>query len=312
MQGDDEVLFWKDGEPKPANLNDMRWALHYVVEPAYLKVMKIPLLQGRFFDAHDDERSPLAIVVDDVFAEKFFPGENAVGKLIHLSNPDVVGQIVGVVKHVKQWGLDSDDKQSLRAQMYTPFMQLPDPAMALSASGTGIILRSQAPVPGLFESIRGVLRQMNNEYVVFRPETMEQTIAGSLAARRFSMILLGAFAALALLLASIGIYGVISYVVGQQTQEIGVRIALGARRSHVLGMVLGKGARLILAGVGAGIAAALALTRLMASLLFGVTATDPVTFLSVAGLLILVALLACLAPARRATRVDPMVALRCE
>jgi predicted permease len=312
MQGDDEVLFWKDGQPKPANLNDMSWALHYVVEPDYLTVMKIPLLRGRFFEAHDDERSPLAIVVDDVFAEKFFPGENTIGKRIHLSNPDNVGQIVGVVKHVKQWGLDSDDKQSLRAQMYTPFIQLPDAAMALSASGTGIMVRSKAPVPGLFESIRVVLRQMNNEYVVFRPETMEQTIAGSLAARRFSMILLGAFAALALLLASIGIYGVISYVVGQQTQEIGVRIALGARQSHVLGMVLGKGARLILAGVGAGIAAALALTRLMASLLFGVTATDPVTFLSVAGLLMLVALLACLAPARRATRVDPMVALRCE
>jgi predicted permease len=312
MQGDDEVLFWKDGEPKPADLNGMSWALHYVVGPDYLQVMKIPLLRGRFLDAHDDERSPLAIVVDDVFAEKFFPGENTIGKRINLSNPDTIGQIVGIVKHVKQWGLDSDDKHSLKAQMYMPFMQLPDSAMALSASGTGIMVRSKSGAPGLFESIRGVLRQMNNEYVVFDPQTMEQTIAGSLAARRFSMILLGAFAALALLLASIGIYGVISYVVGQQTQEIGIRMALGAPRSHVLGMVLGKGARLVLAGVGAGIAASLALTRLMASMLFGVTPTDPMTFLCVASLLVLVALLACLAPARRATRVDPMVALRCE
>jgi ABC-type antimicrobial peptide transport system permease subunit len=184
--------------------------------------------------------------------------------------------------------------------------------MALSASGTGIIVRSKTPAPGLFESIRGVFRQMNREQVLFGAQTMEETIAGSLAARRFSMVLLGAFAALALLLASIGIYGVVSYVVGQRTQEIGIRMALGARRIHVLGMILGNGARLIVAGLGAGIVAALALTRLMASLLFGITATDPVTFLCVSVLLIFVALLACLAPARRAIRVDPMMALRCE
>jgi predicted permease len=312
MQGDDEVLFWKDGQPRPANSNDMSWALNYVVGPDYLKVMKIPLLRGRFFDAHDDERSPLAIVVDDVFAEKFFPAENIMGKRVHLANPDTMGQIVGVVKHVKQWGLDSDDTHELRAQMYRPFMQLPDTAMALSASGTGIMVRSKPSAAALFESIRGVLHQMNHEQVIFGPQTMEETIAESLAARRYSMILLGAFAALALVLAGIGIYGVIAYVVGQRTQEIGIRMALGARRLHVLGMVLGSGARLIVAGLGAGVVAAFALTRLMASLLFGVTTTDPVTFLCVAGLLTLVALLACFGPARRATRVDPMQALRCE
>jgi predicted permease len=312
MQGDDEVLFWKDGQPKPASPNDMNWAISYVVGPKYLKVMRIPLLDGRFLDAHDDEHSPQAAVVDEVFAQKFFPGENAVGKRVHLGNPDQIAQIVGVVKHVKQWGLDSDGKQALQAQMYRPFLQLPDAAMEISASGTGIMVRSRVPAPVLFASIRGTLRQMNSEQVVFGAQTMDETIAASLAARRYSMILLGAFAALALLLASIGIYGVMAYVVGQRTQEIGIRMALGARRMHVLGMVLGKGAKLILAGVGAGIAAALALTRLMTSLLFGVTATDPVTFLSVAGGLMLVALLACLAPARRATRVDPMVALRCD
>jgi predicted permease len=312
MQGDDEALFWKDGQPKPANLNEMSWALNYVVGPDYLRVMKTPLLRGRFLDAHDDERSPQAIVVDDVFAEKFFPGEDAIGKRIHFSNPDTVGQIVGEVKHVKQWGLDSDDTQSLRAQMYTAFMQLPDSGMALSPSGTGIMVRSKTPAASLFDSIRSVFRQMNNDQVVFEPRTMEETIAGSLAARRYSMNLLGGFAALALLLAGIGIYGVIAYVVGQRTQEIGIRMALGAQRVHVLGMILGNGARLIVAGLGAGMVAALALTRLMASLLFGVTATDPATFLCVAGLLISVALLACLGPARRATKVDPMLALRWE
>jgi predicted permease len=312
MQGDDEVLFWKDGQPKPSSSNDMSWSISYVVGPEYLKVMRIPLLHGRFFDVHDDEHSQQVAVVDDVFAEKFFPGEDAIGKRLHLSNPEQTVEIVGMVRHVKQWGLDADDKQALRAQMYRPFNQLPDSGMALSPSGTGIIVRSKAPAPWLFESIRGALRQMNSEQVVFGPQTMEETIAASLAARRYSMILLGAFAALALLLAGIGIYGVMAYVVGQRTQEIGIRMALGARRMHVLGMILGQGCRLIVVGVAAGIAAGLALTRLMASLLFGVTATDPVTFLCVAGLLALVALLACLAPARRATRVDPMVALRCE
>src|SRR5215471_181524 len=139
---------------------------------------------------------------------------------------------------------------------------------------------------------------MNSEQVVFRAQTMDETIAASLAARRYSMILLGAFAALALLLAGIGIYGVMAYVVGQRTQEIGIRMALGARRINVLGMILGQGSKLIVVGVAAGIAAALALTNLMASLLFGVTATDPMTFICVAGLLVLVALLACLSPAR--------------
>jgi predicted permease len=274
--------------------------------------MKIPLLHGRFLDAHDDEHSPQVAVVDDVFAQKFFPGEDAIGKRLHLSNPEQIVEIIGMVRHVKQWSLDADDKQALRAQMYRPFMQLPEAAMEISASGTGIMVRSKVAAPRLFESIRGMLRQMNSEQVGFGARTMEEIIAASLAARRYSMILLGAFAALALFLASIGIYGVMAYVVGQRTQEIGIRMALGAGRLHVLGMILGSGARLIGAGLGAGVVAAWALTRLMASLLFGVTATDPVTFLWVAGLLTVVALLACFVPAQRATKVDPMLALRRE
>jgi ABC-type antimicrobial peptide transport system permease subunit len=153
---------------------------------------------------------------------------------------------------------------------------------------------------------------MSREQVIFATQTMDELISDSLARQRFSMILLGAFASLALLLASLGIYGVISYVVGQRTQEIGIRMALGARRIHVLRMVLGQGTRLIGLGIAAGLAAALALTRLMTSLLFGVSPSDPLTFFCVAVLLMLVALLACAVPARRATRVDPMLALRYE
>jgi predicted permease len=315
MQGDDEDVFWMDGQPKPASPNDMNWTLSYVVGPAYLKAMRIPLLRGRFLDDHDTEHEPLVAVVDDVFAEKFFPGKDPLAARINLD--DHIGhalptQIVGIVKHVKQWGLDSDDKQALRAQIYRPFMQLPDQAMALSPSGTSVVMRSRTATPGLFDSIRSVLHRMNSEYVVYGAQMVDETISSSLSARRYSMILLGAFAVLALVLSSVGIYGVISYVVGQRTHEIGIRMALGARRIHVLRLVLGQGSRLIAVGITVGVAAALALTRLMANLLFGVSATDPLTFLCVVALLMMVALLACGVPARRAMRVDPMRALRYE
>jgi len=316
LQSDDETLFWMDGQPKPASPNDMNWAVSYVVGPDYLKVMRTPLLRGRFLEARDNEHSPLVAVIDEALAAKFFHNQDPIGKRIYMfdSTPGAgspLVQIVGVVKHVKQWSLDADEK-SLQAQMYRPFMQLPDLAMALSPSGTGIVVRSEGDPTALFASIRAVLLQMNGEQTLFGPISMEQIISDSLAARRYSMILLGAFAGLALLLASVGIYGVISYVVGQRTQEIGIRVALGAQRSHVLRLVIGDGARLIVLGLAAGVAAALALTRLMATLLFGVSATDPVIFGCVAGLLAMVGLSACYVPARRATRVDPTMALRAE
>ncbi len=312
MQNDDETLFWMEGQPKPSSPHDMNWALSYVVGPDYLKTMGITLQRGRFFEAHDDEHSPLVAVVDEVLAQKFFPDQDPVGKLIRLEDYDRPTQIVGVVKHVKQWGLDTDDKQSLRAQLYRPFMQLPDPATALAPSGTGVMVRGKGDVAGLFVSIRNVLRQASSEQVVFGGESMDETIAKTLAERRYSMILLGGFAILALILASVGIYGVVSYVVGQQTHEIGIRMALGARRVEVLRLVIGNGARLVLVGIVAGAAVAVALTRLMTSLLFDVSATDPLTFASVAILLLFVALMACAVPARRASRVDPIVALRYE
>jgi len=311
LRSDDEELFWMDGRPRPSSPNDMNWALRYAVGPEYLKTMGIPLLHGRFFTASDDERAPQVVVVDEVFAEKFFPNQDPVGKHINLASPmntNPLAEIVGVVKHVKQWGLDTDDKQSLRAELYTPFMQLPDSAMG---SGVAIVLRANG-LDGLVNSIRKDLQQMNAELVVFGAQTMEQVISEELADRSFSMILFTSFAAIALILASVGIYGVISYVVGQRTQEIGIRMALGARAIHVAGMVLGQGTRLVLVGVAAGAAAALALTRLMITILFGVSPTDPITFACVAALLALVAFLACAVPVYRAMRVDPMVALRCE
>jgi predicted permease len=311
LSADDEWLFWIDGQPKPASANDMNWALDYVVGSDYLKTMGIPLESGRFFTERDDERAARVAVVDEVLANKFFAGQNPIGKRLHLSSTGEIAEIVGVVGHVNQWGLDADDREALRAQMYTPFMQLPDKAMSQSASGLGVLVRSDKPAM-VFESIRQTSNQMSSQQVVYGAQTMNEIIASSLGARRFSMILLGVFAALALVLSSVGIYGVISYLVGQRTHEIGIRMALGAQRKDVLRLVVSEGTRLALAGVGIGIVAALALTRLMANLLFGVSATDPLTFVGVALVLTIVALAACYIPARRAMRVDPIVALRYE
>jgi putative ABC transport system permease protein len=190
--------------------------------------------------------------------------------------------------------------------------QIPDQFMPLAARGGVFVVRTQASPEIEMDAIRRALQKLNGEIVIYEPRTMDKIISDSLAARRFSMILLGVFAALALALSCVGIYGVISYLAWQRTHEIGIRMALGAQRNDVLRLVLGHGAKMVLIGVGVGIAASLGLTQLMARLLFGVSAYDPLTFLGVACLLILVALAASYIPARRAMRVDPIVALRYE
>jgi predicted permease len=312
LSGDDEQLFWLDGKPKPTHENDMNWAIDYIVEPDYLKAMGIALLYGRFFTPQDNEHSPLVVVVDEVFAQKYFPNQNPIGKRINLNLFNQLAEIVGVVGHVKQWGLDTDDQQSLRSDLYIPCMQMPNEFVAMTASGSSVIVRAANGPVGLLDSIRHVSARMSNQQVIFGVQTMDSLISDSMASRRFSMILLVLFAALALLLASVGIYGVISYVVGQRAHEIGVRMALGAQPRDILRLILGRGGKLAGLGVVVGLAAALGLTRLMTSMLYAVGATDPLTFSAVAILLTLVALAACYIPARRATRVDPVEALRYE
>jgi len=310
--GDDEELFWVEGQARPANDNDMNWTLRYTVEPDYFAAMTIPLLRGRLLTAQDNEHSPLVTVIDESFADRYFSHQDPIGKHVNVKGIDKPLEIVGVVGHVKQWGLDADEKQTLHAQLYCPFMQVSDEEMQRTVGGVDVVLRSDQTHGATVESIRNAVTSMNAEQFIYDVRTLDEIISKSLATQRFSMILLGAFAALALLLASVGIYGVISYVVGQRTHEIGIRMALGAQRLHILRLILGRGGILALAGVGCGLASALGLTRLMANLLYGVRATDPLTFAGVAVLLTVVALAACYIPARRAAKVDPMVALRYE
>jgi predicted permease len=310
LAGEDDLSFWVEGQPKPASQSEMNMALVYRVEPGYLTAMNIPLKQGRFFTNQDDERSQSVVVIDEVFARKYFGNTDPVGKRIRQDEQDPQ-QIIGVVGHVKQWSIDSDEEETLQAQLYEPFRQFSDNSMNGLAAGLGVITRYEGASPP-FESIRHVVQSQNKQNVVSRPQTMNEVIAASLAQQRFSMILLDAFAVVALLLASLGLYGVISYLVGQRTHELGIRLALGAQRSDVLRLVLGHGMKMALGGVALGLLAALGLTRLLAKMLYGVSTTDPATFAVITLLLTTVALLACFVPARRATKVDPLVALRYE
>ncbi|HWZ81286.1 MAG TPA: ABC transporter permease [Terriglobales bacterium] len=312
MGGDDETTFWLEGQPKPASDNDTSGVIDYIVEPGYLKAMGIPLQRGRFFTDNDNEHAPRVVVIDDVFAHKFFPNQDPIGKRIYSSYFSGLSEIVGVVGHVKQWGLDLDDTEKLRTQFYIPCMQMPDEFVSMTASGSAFVVRSDNAGAGLLDSIRHASQQMSSQQVIYGAQTMNELIGDSLAERRFSMILLGSFAGLALVLASVGIYGVISYAVGQRTNEIGIRIALGARRLDILRLVLGGAGKLALMGVAIGLISAAGLARLMGNLLYGVGPRDPLTFIAVPAILISVALLASYLPARRATKVDPMTALRYE
>jgi len=309
LQGVNDNYFWLEGQPRPASASEMSSALLYRVEPGYLAAMGIPLKQGRFFTEQDNERSEPVVVIDEVFARKHFPNADPLGKRINYAGN--LAQIIGVVGHVKQWGLDADDTASIRAQFYEPFRQMGDNGLP-RLSSVGVVMRAEGASPALWDSIRRVVQSQNRENVIYSPQTMNEVIAGSLARRRFAMTLLNAFAVVALLLSSIGLYGVISYLVGQRTHELGVRVALGAQRSDVLRLVLNHGMKMALGGVALGLLAALGLTRLLAQMLYGVSPTDPATFAGIALLLTAVALLACFVPAWRATKVDPLVALRHE
>ncbi len=312
MTGDSEVPFWHEGEAPPANQNDMTFALFYLVTPPYQQALRIPIQRGRFLNDRDDEHAPAVAVIDATFARKYFPNTDPIGKRINVGLLNIQPEIVGVVGHVEHWGLGDKKHETLQSQLYLSVWQVPDRFWPLLANGSGYVARTTSTPLNVVSAIRAAAGKADPSSVVYGARPVEDIVAGSIATQRLAMILLSVFSALALVLSAIGIYGVISYLTGQRTHEIGIRVALGASSADVLRMMLGEGMKLTLIGVAIGVAAALGLTRLMAQFIYGVGASDPITFTGVAVLLTGVALLACYIPARRAMRVDPMIALRYE
>jgi putative ABC transport system permease protein len=269
--------------------------------PNYFETIGIPLLKGRLFGNEDQANTPYVVVINQTMARRFWPNDDPLGKQVKLGEDGTAGTIVGVVGDAKQYWLHEEQ----RPQMYDAYSQ--DPGLFATA-----VIRTSVEPLGLTESVRQAIWKVDADQPMWKIRTVEFLVNRSTADRKFLMALMGIFATLALLLTIIGLYGVISYLVNQRTQEIGIRMALGAQLRDIMGMVLKQGMVLVLAGVGLGLAAAWLLTRLMTTLLYEVSATDPLTFGSISLLLVAVALIACYVPARRATKVDPLVALRYE
>jgi putative ABC transport system permease protein len=282
-------------------------ANHRQVSTNYLKAMNIPLRQGRYFESRDNAQSMPVAIINETMARQYWPGENALGRRFKVGDPDEDipwVEIVGIAGDVRQMGID----EPVKAEMYLPYQQIDN----IWYNPRDLAIRTTGETSNLVGSVRQIIREVDPDQPVSNVATMAEVLGTEAAQRRMGMMMLAGFAALALLLASLGIYGVLAYFVTQHTNEIGVRQALGATPRNILFLVLRKGMALTLLGVVIGLGASFALTRLMSSLLFGVKAADPLTFVTVPLLLALVALVACLVPALRATRIDPLVALRYE
>jgi putative ABC transport system permease protein len=282
------------GEPEP--MADIR-----IVDANYFRALAVPLRQGRAFTARDTAAAPRVMIINEELARRYWPNENPLGRRVTMKDwgEPLTGEVVGVVGDVKADSLSA----AVRPMIYWPYPQFPGPFNSL-------VLRTAGDPHGVASAVKEQIRAADREQPLSNLRTMEAVIAASVAPQRLNMLLLGVFAAVALALAAVGIYGVIAYTVAERTHEIGVRMALGAGRGDVLRLIVGQGLKLVLSGVGAGLAAAFGLTRLLGKLLFGVSPTDPLTFVCVSLGLVAVALLACYLPARRATKVDPLSALR--
>jgi putative ABC transport system permease protein len=290
---------------------DMPAAQNRVVTPGYFKLMSIPLIKGREFTELDKADAPGVVLIDEAAARRYWPNENPVGARLQVDDtaqPPREVEVVGVVGDVKHFGLDDEPTPTI----YTPLDQIPQGALSNLTNNMSLVVRTASEPLTLAAAVRREVQAVDKDVPASSVRTMEQFFAATVAPRRFSLLLLGIFAGAALLLAAMGIYAVIAYTVSRRTHEIGIRMALGAQTGDVLRMILGQGLKLILIGVGVGVVGALALTRLMSSLLFNVSVVDPLTFFGVSALLTVVALLACYIPARRAMKVDPMEALRYE
>ncbi|MGH7937399.1 MAG: FtsX-like permease family protein, partial [Bryobacteraceae bacterium] len=289
-------------DPPPDEWPDV---IYRAVGPGYFETMGIPLVRGRDFTDQDTIHSPMTVIVSEKTAQHYWPNDNPIGK--RLKGGSTISDapwrtVIGVVKDVRQNDFIAEPKM----EMYLDYRQL------TSLTPNALVIRTAVDPLGLASSVRNAIWAVDKDQTVANIESMENIVAGAVARQRFSMLLLAVFAGLALALAAVGIYGVMSYSVAQQTREIGIRIALGAKRSSVLRMTLAQGLKLVGAGLLLGLLGALLLTRVMASLLFGISPTDPFTFLCISVVLLAVAALASYLPALRATRVDPMIALRAQ
>ena len=293
-----------EGQPAPPPGQE-RIVVTRIVSPGYFDTMSIPLLMGRKLTEQDTETTPNAVVISETMARRYWPAEDPIGKSIaagRITSPEDWIQVVGVVKDVRQFELNAEPKP----QMYMAYRQ------AGFFEPRDLVVKTDVDPSSLAAPVRNAIWEIDKDQPVSNIQTMEEILADSIARQRFSMLLLAIFAAVALVLAGVGIYGVMSYSVAQRTREIGIRMALGAQTGAVLKLAVGYGMKLVLAGLVIGLIAAFALTRVMSTLLFGVTATDPATFTLISLLLIAVAVVASYIPARRATRVNPIIALRYE
>jgi predicted permease len=312
MRDDSETNFYVAERPKPRP-EDMSWSMMYITGTNYLKTMGVRQLRGRFFTEQDNLNGAPVIVIDEELARSLFPNQEALGQHLVIPFPgfDRPREIIGIVQHVKHWGLAQDSTAKIRSEFYIPFGQIPDELYAL-VNGMSFAVRSNMEPRALTASVGHELQSLDSDIPVFNVSSMNEIIRTSIAKERFATLLLAFFACAALLLGAIGTYGVLSYAVSQRTHEMGIRMALGAETTDILGLVMRWGAKLVGLGIVIGIGAALLASRLLGSLLYGVTATDPVTFALVPLVLIVVAIAACYIPARRATKVDPIIALRYE
>jgi putative ABC transport system permease protein len=294
-------VFIAADKPVPSRV-DLPESERLRVSPTYFETMGISLLRGRLFNAIDAPDSAPVVVINKTMAERIWPGEEPIGKRIKLGYPENSEpwrEVIGVVSDVRMDGAELPATM----QAYLLFSQMPSESL-------GLVLRTERNPIALASTVEQVIHSIDKDLPVYSIRTMDQVLGNSLTQRRLILVLLASLAALALLLSAVGIYGVISYAVRQRTNELGLRMALGAQSRDVLMLILSHGLKLALMGIGVGLLAALALTRSMRGLLFGVKPADAATYALIVIILLLVALLACLIPARRATKVDPMIALR--
>jgi predicted permease len=320
-EGNNQIGYWTTSALPEKH--QMPLALSSSVTPDYLKAMGIPLREGRFFDEHDRLGSKLVIVIDEVMAQHAFGKQDPIGKNLWMPDMPCVGprgesfydctdpyEVVGVVGHVRHWGLAGDDQAHVRDQFYYPFAQVPDRFLPRWSELMSIVVRTKIPPLNLLEPLRREARGPGSDQVLYEVHTMEQLTSTSLAQQRFLLLLFGIFAGLALLLACIGIYGVLAYLTSQRVSEIGVRMAFGASARDVIQLVLRQSLIMIFAGVAVGAMAAFVAARVLEHMVEGVSSVEPLTFAMMISMLVAAALLASFLPARRASRVDPMRALR--